>query len=313
MLETDIDKIECIECHGIIVRQAMNGVLGGPKAITFSLELNNIEYTVEINQLGIRTIKIFSSNIAMMRSFWHIFSLLDMLLMIFEGEFIPIEKAATLDILGNEEHIDILSQYVKQRRVGFFASADFTRGSHSTFIDFSNVLTAEMMIKWSELRKELDILHPMVMYSMADTGLPPACKCATIIESFKVLAELIHQRNTSFSLPSGLGKRISKIIEWYGGDIFPAEIKVNKDEFVKILVNSRNRMAHIKSEQERSYLDGLESVLYSVKLSYLYRRILLELLGVDYLLYKDKIITSVTSWDDRNGIQKNFADLKLQG
>ena len=44
-------------------------------------------------------------------------------------------------------------------------------------------------------------------------------------------------------------------------------------------------------------LDGKEAVLYAVKLSYLYRIIILTLLGINYEVYAEKVKSSVARWD----------------
>lgn len=47
-------------------------------------------------------------------------------------------------------------------------------------------------------------------------------------------------------------------------------------------------------------------ILFAVKLSFLYRYILLTLLGVDYNFYKSDITKLVNDWDNWNGILEEF-------
>ena len=47
-------------------------------------------------------------------------------------------------------------------------------------------------------------------------------------------------------------------------------------------------------------------ILFAVKLSFIYRHILLTLLEVDYNFYKSKITKLVNDWDNWNGILEEF-------
>lgn len=82
----------------------------------------------------------------------------------------------------------------------------------------------------------------------------------------------------------------------------------NKEQFAKILVDSRNRIAHIKSKQERRYLNGEESVLYLSKLSLLYRVILFDLLGMIEESYKGKLCRRTDALNQWQGIASNFLE-----
>ena len=238
------------------------------------------------------------------------FNKLDMLIMLGEGQFIPIEKAWIIKNGKSVESKELDSKIAM--RLNLFNSCDFTIGNHSKFLSFDQYIDDNVFLKWIKMLEELDIVHPMVLYSMADTGMPIDCKTAFIIESFESLTDLIEKYNKSFIRPyvhkweSALKKYLCAIIELYGKDIFCKEDKANVERFAQILVNSRNRMAHIKSKQGRYYLNGSESILYAVKLSFLYRHILLTLLEVDYNFYKSQITKLVNDWDNWNGILEEF-------
>ena len=115
-----------------------------------------------------------------------------------------------------------------------------------------------------------------------------------MIESFLGICEIVNKK-TGLQLPS-VSRNQSKfkyyflmVSEQYGADIFKEEFSINKDKFATILVDSRNRIAHTKSKQNRIYLDGGESVMYLLKLSLLYRVILFNLLGIPQKIYNDKL------------------------
>lgn len=97
--------------------------------------------------------------------------------------------------------------------------------------------------------------------------------------------------------------RIQKKRSHYGQEIFRGEYQKDLEGFVQILVNSRNRIAHIKSKQNRKFLNGDESVLYLHKLSLMYRIILLDLLDIPLNRYKERLSNRIETincwWADR--------------
>ena len=100
---------------------------------------------------------------------------------------------------------------------------------------------------------------------------------------------------------------IDAVISKYGQDIFAEEYGANKGKFLQTLVNTRNRIMHIKRNQPTDkYLSGAESILYLVKLCHLYRTVILSLLGIDYSLYQSAVVKSVGQWNSWNGVLTNF-------
>lgn len=297
--------------HGIEIQQRLaKGILGGPFRCDFSITLNSVLYEISIEQMVIRKTIISTNESVELDDLIAVFNKLDMLIMLGEGQFIPIEKAWIIKNGKSDESKELDSKIAM--RLNLFNSCDFTIGNHSKFLSFDQYIDDNVFLKWIKMLEELDIVHPMVLYSMADTGMPIDCKTAFIIESFESLTDLIEKYNKSFirsyvhKWESDLKKYLCAIIELYGKDIFCKEDKANVERFAQILVNSRNRMAHIKSKQGRYYLNGSESILYAVKLSFLYRHILLTLLEVDYNFYKSQITKLVNDWDNWNGILEEF-------
>lgn len=301
-----------IHCFGIKVIQGLkNGFLGGPKSTKFNIYIDSKKFVVDINQLGKRETQIMSCSDVPSRELWYIFNTLDMLIMLMEGKFIPIENVFILNSDSSTIESADISALIGHR-LNLFDSADFALGNHSSFIDIFSVISDNLYTRWIVLMKELDILHPMVLYCMANTGLPVDCKCANLIESFEALEELINMCDATYTIPkvkkceSKLGKYLEHIIIIYGKSIFSEELVTNQAQFIKILVDSRNRIAHIKSRQGKAYLNGEESILYAIKLSYLYRSVLLKLLGIDSGLYEDKIKASVQNLNEWDNILKTF-------
>ena len=291
-----------LTCSGILItQQQKKGFLGGPIKSEFEFHDKSESYRICVEQIGIRKVTIISLNPVELSELWNVFSKLDMLLMMFEGNFIPVCSGRIIEDGDETESIEL--QELLDSRVGFYKSADYTIGEHSSFMPFSKVLSGNLFSAWIEILSELDILHPMVLYSMSNSELPVDCKCAFLIEAFEALAELVAMKISTYSLPpvsrweSKLGKYLSTLMGLYGRDVFSREIAINQDAFVDILVASRNRIAHIKSKQGKRILNGSESVLYAVKLSYLYRIIILSILDIDYDGYSDKVKESVLRWD----------------
>lgn len=80
----------------------------------------------------------------------------------------------------------------------------------------------------------------------------------------------------------------------------------NYDKFLQIVVNSKVRIKHIKKKKKGNYLDGCEAILYSQKMTLLYRIILFEILGIDSSIYQDNICKLVNSLDMLNGALESF-------
>ena len=91
----------------------------------------------------------------------------------------------------------------------------------------------------------------------------------------------------------------------YDPIIFSKELSHNKNEFAQILVNSRNRIAHIRTRENQRFLNGEESAMYLVKLSLLYRVVLLKLLGIRENLYINLLEEGVCFLNEQD-IIKNF-------
>ena len=172
----------------------------------------------------------------------------------------------------------------------------------TTFDSFLN----DLYDKWEQLLEELDIAHQMYLYAMGDTKITVDVKCAFLIELSETLAEVLKAYTNSFQkLKPGNGTSlkacVKALIEEYGKDIFEREMEANEKEFLSTVINSRVRIMHIKRNQKIKYFDGNESVLYILKLSLLYRRILLETLGVEKQVYVDKLrkcVSRLNRWND---------------
>jgi len=110
-------------------------------------------------------------------------------------------------------------------------------------------------------------------------------------------------KQLGWDIKRNLAKINYRIHSHYGQEIFRGEYQKDLEGFVQILVNSRNRIAHIKSKQNRKFLNGDESVLYLHKFSLMYRIILLDLLDIPLNRYKERLSNCIETincwWADR--------------
>lgn len=191
-----------------------------------------------------------------------------------------------------------------------YFSADFMIGENNRLINFDEVLSETLFSNWCLIQEELDIVHNTALYCLSRVEMPVDMKCAFLIEAFIGVGEIIQSKKSEFVLPkrksrekSQLGLDLKYIISHYGQEIFRGEYQKDLEGFVQILVNSRNRIAHIKSKQNRKFLNGDESVLYLHKLSLMYRIILLDLLDIPLNRYKERLSNRIETincwWADR--------------
>lgn len=92
----------------------------------------------------------------------------------------------------------------------------------------------------------------------------------------------------------------------YGAILFKKEIEYDIEKILTCLVNTRVNIMHIKIKQRIPKFDGSEATLYAMKMSYLYRLVILDLLKIDKEIYMDKLNTRVSSIDGWNDVQNKL-------
>ncbi|MCF0158885.1 MAG: hypothetical protein HUJ83_10290 [Veillonella sp.] len=306
-------------CNAVTIRQRPEkGILGGPLTCRFSVEYKGIIANIKLEQRIERITKITPVEDTDLGWYWSLFNILDMLFFLFDGEFYNIQKINIKGFHGDGRSLADEKANFVDNRVSYYKSADFVKGSHSSFLNPLNHLNGIIFNKWVNIVEELDISVNIAFYSLSEMQLPIDGKIALLIEAFEPLADLA-KKPLDFSVEKGkrgnstLAAIIETFISCYGGEIFNVE-RTNDGykEFVKVAKDSRNRVMHAKSRQNRVYFSGEESVLYAIKFSYLYRRVLLEILGIDYSLYKTKLQDSVARWNSWEGVSCRFLTEKLK-
>lgn len=298
------------DVHGIEIIQILkNGILGTDRTVYLNRNVDGYNFDIQIIENGIRSIKILSVREAPIRLLWSEFCLLESLLMLGTGIFLDIFEQHHI-VNGKREHSDELD-YLVNNRVSYYKSGEVSYLPFKKMLSNEYLASEEKIIIWENIRAELDIIHPMIMYCLSDIKLPIDCKCALMIEAMEPLAELVGKNSNEFKCPEDkkqqLKVRLKALICTYGEDIFSKEYE-RKEEFIQVLVNSRNRIAHIRSENDRMVLNGEESALYLMKLSLFYRRIILTTIGVEYKMYSSILKEEIRQLDTWNGISDNFID-----
>ena len=282
-----------------------NIILGGPHVAEF--ETRDNKFFIKIEQFGYRKISIKASEETSVFELYGVFTKIERLLMIFDGQFLNLENLEFTDSSDTEKNmLKSVGNNLMHQRLSYFKSSDLVSYKVDKLLEFEEVLNSDLYDKWEQLLEELDIAHQMYLYAMGDTKITVDVKCAFLIELAETLVEVLKVYTNSFQkLKPGNGTSlkacVKALIEEYGKDIFEREMEANEKEFLSAVINSRVRIMHIKRNQKIKYFDGNESVLYILKLSLLYRRILLEILGVEKQVYVDKLrkcVSRLNRWND---------------
>ena len=282
-----------------------NIILGGPHVAEF--ETRDNKFFIKIEQCGYRKISIKASEETSVFELYGVFTKIERLLMIFDGQFLNLENLEFTDSSDTEKSmLKSVGNNLMHQRLSYFKSSDLVSYKVDKLLEFEEVLNSDLYDKWEQLLEELDIAHQMYLYAMGDTKITVDVKCAFLIELSETLVEVLKVYTNSFQkLKPGNGTSlkacVKALIEEYGKDIFEREMEANEKEFLSTVINSRVRIMHIKRNQKIKYFDGNESVLYILKLSLLYRRILLEILGVEKQVYVDKLrkcVSRLNRWND---------------
>ena len=287
-------------------------MLDGPHKIELDVGENK-KFHIRVEQCGIRKIIITSGEDVSVFELNALFSRIERLLMMLDGIFIPLSEMQFSESDTVEESmLRSCEQNFLAQRLSYFASASFCYYSHDKLMEYDAIVTEELYCKWEQLLDELDVVHQMYLYSLSDSKITVDVKCAFLIELAEPLVEIVKKHTNFFTTltpgtrSTSLKNCLDALITKYGVDIFKSELSNNYDQFLATMVNSRVRIMHIKREQKGVYFNGNESVLYASKMSLLYRRIIFEVLDIDEMYYKDRLIKCVSGWDQWNDTLRHF-------
>lgn len=289
-----------------------NGMLGGPHKTEFTIERPS-HMRIVVEQLGIREITISSETYILAENLYTVFSRLERLLMLFDGSFYELNELEFLEPdVNTRRPLSTLKIHYINHRLRCFNSSGFCKYHINKLLDFDVVLNEELYYKWEEILEKLDIVHQVFLYSLCDSGLPVDIKCAFLIELAEPLVEISKEYRDYFKQiePGERGTTLKDclkaLIEKFGLIIFEKELSGNREVFYQTLKNSRVRVMHVKRKKDRHYFDGQKSVLYSIKMSTLYRVVILSLLNVNTEIYQDNLFKCVKVWNEWNDNCRNF-------
>ena len=234
---------------------------------------------------------------------------LERLLQIFDGVFLDLE---TIEIYGKESanSYNALVEHFKIQRLHYFSSANFISIFSDRILKYEDILSSELFEKWRILLDELGVVNQMYLYATSSAGFTNDVKCAFLVELSESLMEIIQSEDIKLQrYPNEKGKLkpcLRTIINYYGKTLFRNEIEFDLEKILSCLVNTRVNIMHIKINQRKPALDGRESVLYAIKMSYLYRLVILKKLKINAFLYEDNLIKRVGYINGWNGIQEQL-------
>lgn len=302
------------KCKSLDAVYAMdNSFLGGPYECNFSHTMSNsLTFDICIRQAGVKEVLIRTKEEISTARFFDLCQSIENLLMFFEGRFIPLESLKFSDSNSfSAEDLLLGNEWYKDRRLKYYIPSAFCNYSHNKLLNFAEVLNGELFSNWTDLETELDIALSVILYSLSKNCMTVDVNCAFLIEAAETIVELVTSRINLFSSlkPGDRGTTLKMcldaLISKYGTDIFEKEIQSKKD-YLKVLVNSRVRVMHIKRKQKGDHLSGSESILYSVKFFALYRKILFGLLGIDEGRYNANLRKLIDNWEAWENIQDDF-------
>ena len=238
----------------------------------------------------------------------------EQLLMLLGGKFVPIKE---LQLSKSESATDAdltkKANELIETRLPYYESADFCIRFSNEWVKFESVITPELYGKWIKLLKDLDIVHQVYMYSLSAGEKMADVRYAFLAELAEPLMEIVKLRTKSFvSLTPGekgttLKNCLDVLISKYGETIFKAESGEKYESLLKQMVDSRVRIMHIKRNQSKNCFDGLESIVYSLKMAFLYRKVMFELLGIKeeiYIKEMEKSVSLLEWWKEREEAAK---------
>lgn len=293
--------METLVYRKIIVTQAESCVaLSGPRQLSFETD---DQFKVSIFQHGIRSVEIAFADLVPCDKLFSEFLKIEKLLMLLDGRFYSLKEIDFSDgVQGNNDKTDKYVNDIREHRLGFYSSKDFCKYSFIKLINFDDVLNSDVYAKWKDLLEQMDIAYQVFLYALADNKNPVDMNFAFLVELAEPFVELIKD-NTYYCQTLYPGERgttlkmcVDSLITLFGTDIFEKELCANYKDFLDNTIGSRIRVMHIKKNQNK-YWQGKDCVRYSMKFSILYRRILLEILGIKYDKYKEALINAVQKID----------------
>lgn len=293
------------------------GLLPGPHSATLETEISvpiwygegelPVKFAIEVSQGPRRQITVRADKPVYWTSLLLPLYELERMIAIFEGSFVPITDISfacpDCSAMATEADSAMAREQALKQRLRCYASSDWSTAS-SGLVDLWDVLTPALFECWHSLVGELDIVNQVYLYALSDNGMPVDLNLAFLVELAEPMVEIVNHKQGRFpSLQPGtrgtsLKQCLNALINAYGPQIFSREVARDYDCLLRRLAASRVRIMHIKRNQEgKAIVDGRECVYYLMKLSLLYRVILLNLLGIPEDVYGQRLRAATETVD----------------
>lgn len=288
-----------------VIQTNDDGTFCGPFVNDFEYTHKGVTYRVKIKQILKRELLIGTGEKVECIELFEMESFLEILLFLFDGRFYPIENAAMIDENEDPSIYQNKVNHYYNNRPPIYKSIDICRHQFMKLVNFKDIDLTNTLLEWVRISNELDIAFNMLLYCLSDIHMPVDCKISSIIEMVKPFGEIVENNNRSFHIERNkhtkrmdLRIALKTVIKTFGSEIFYKELNGNFKDFLDLLVNTRNKISHVKSLQDKACLDGVQCVFYIAKLSIMYRKIIFMLIGIDDTMYTDNIIKAVEALDN---------------
>lgn len=278
------------------------GALGGPESIRLLYDAAFGTTTIEVEQGPSREISVTFQSISHLDEAFRVIETTEQLIMLCDGRYIPLKSLRLACTDGSHEDCQERCDNLLRGRLSFYRSADFLAGtSKNKLLDYSKVLNDGLIARFQQLRDDMGIVFNVLMYAQGG-GLLCDVRVAFAVELAEPMVELCKTRTGRFqSLNPGsrgttLADCVTALIVQFGRDLFADEIESDLSAFVNKAKNSRVRIMHIKNGFDGKSFSPSENICYSALLLALYRRILLELLGLSDEISQERLAEIAKYW-----------------
>lgn len=154
-------------------------------------------YNVEIKQRPHRIIDVSATEEVDIDVLYSILTKLEKLLMMMDGRFHVVERLYFHDSsTSKESDLIIAATHTLNHRLSLYSSRDFLKYACNKLIDYHDILDVELFDKWCVLLEQLDVVHQVFLYALADIKQPIDMICAFLIECAEPLIEIINDSQT---------------------------------------------------------------------------------------------------------------------
>ena len=266
-----------------------------------SLKRKKVNYNINITVAG--NTKTISINTNYNTSIYNIYMILGEILRfenLFEGCFFNITSFK----LNEKEYLNTIDKYILSY---FKSNKTYTRFNFS----YSNNEYRRLYFKWKKLEKNLNIIHPVFLFSTFIKGMTADVNMAQLLQVFEPIAEKLHHEGkivltkqpfitfsekcpscgtlVSKSVPNKslyFSDKLKPVMDRYGKDIFKGD---SNKKIIEKAIGIRNKVDHVKATRKK-VMSGGQCGFYIQKFSLLYRYIILLELELEETELNKKIV-----------------------